>query len=316
MRDDLASLSTGEFPEGVCSPCMTLALFASTCTPEADMSSAATTFESRYVEQVQQYRSGFGQAVRRKTEARAADLLTNAAQALSRVGKRGGYFQFCAGQPRSNVEAPYFEINSSKSPFADAACKWALAATAENCEASFLRQLLMEANASFEFEMGYCGLGFLWDTSTFDRRELLTPYLTSMAWQHPGLMSPDPLSQGHRARAGLVDIGWITLLGARRCADAGGVDGILGRLSPSARQKIVAHAWPSGAATFTCGERPGLAWDSEDVLLRRELGAALRMIWNGDENARTSPFGLGGDAATRSAWINRFFDAERFERLR
>jgi hypothetical protein len=172
----------------------------------------------------------------------------------------------------------------------------------------YLRRLL---DGGFPLHSGYVGLGFAWDHASPAVHDELEPVFFELLQRHPGLVSTSPLSQSLVARFGLVDIGWITLLGSELCAKMGGQEDLRKRCATIDVAK--AQLLPGQGLMIRLGEGPRLG-DAEagDTLEEyRALGKLLSPLRDPSRLERKlviAGFGVHApDDEPRKKWIHRFF---------
>jgi hypothetical protein len=162
----------------------------------------------------------------------------------------------------------------------------------------------------FSLSSGYVGLGFAWH-SAGDDPEVKRSFFEWLQ-RFPGLMSTSPMSQANVAPSGLVDLGWVTLLGAELTNKIGGIDALRARCSSIPKAAVA--PLPNNGAMIRLGEDPRVgdvqAGDQLDEY--RALGKALSPLRDAAKVTKSLvvdglPVREPGLEILRK-WANRFFD--------
>ena len=136
----------------------------------------------------------------------------------------------------------------------------------------------------------------------------MAPLLKEWALQYPGLMNNFAASGAGPAAQGLVDIGWITWLGAESCA-AVRSSKIAEELAELRPQGVAVDVLPDGTMRIVSAPAPDVSVATTDVANRYRIGEALRPLWNEAANRQQVVPGFANDpeGVARGRWTNRFF---------
>lgn len=297
----------------VCEPCLVFAFFAPELTCEEDLSGPFDAFIRRFGDMQEWfYNDGDQKRAKRLSRGNRAQLLYQMREQL-RNPKNGACVILRPDSDRKEWRLPNFEHSLHSGAFTNMHLQialplsWLSNGTSGEVDV-FLDEML---SADFPFTSGYVGLGFSWNVLASFDTHLTHPFFYEWLSQHPGLMSSTSLGQVPVSRFGLVDIGWITLLGKNFTAKAGGAEGIMQRIDAQYQQEISIRNLAHGGIAIQAGEWPQFGDVSKGRLLeeRRAVGHALRCLWNEEKNGDqlVQGFPRDEDYKEHRKWANRFF---------
>jgi hypothetical protein len=225
-------------------------------------------------------------------------------KSLSLIGKRGASVLVRSGEART-WGPPFLEFWSGPAPNAFGVLRILLPVEglAHERLASFLGALA----ARLPYACAVGGFSVLWNQLNIQDRARMGGRLKAWALEYPGLMNSSAASGAVPAAQGLIDIGWITLLGSEPAAQAraGGIRDRLEALRPSG---VTVDDLPDGSMQILAAPTPGLLASTPDVDNRYRIGAVLRPLWNEAANGRQVVPGFSDPSyAEQARWANRFF---------
>jgi hypothetical protein len=164
--------------------------------------------------------------------------------------------------------------------------------------------------AGFPLLSGYVGYSFSWNHSDPRVEDATAPYFHQWLQRHPGLMAPNVMSHGRFASYGLVDLGWITLLGKEYCDRMGGMEAL--RSSLDTVRGVVVEEIDGGGAMIRIGDAPRLGDTKTGDTLEdyRATGKVISPLRDRELLHRKLVIDGVYDRHTKtiqSKWIDRFF---------
>lgn len=228
-------------------------------------------------------------------------------KSLSVAGRRGASVLVRGGDARA-WGLPFFELWSGPSPSTFGVLRISFSDRA--FEVSELIDFLSDISAAMPFSSAHCGHSIFWNQLNVKDRARMSPNLRSWALDYPGLMNSFAATGAVPAAHGLVDIGWVTLLGIESAAIARASDigDRLLQLRPSGVEIRDLH---DGSMMIRSAPRPELLASNAagDVENRYRIGEVMRPLWNESENSQQVVPGFDSDSefAVQAKWINRFF---------
>lgn len=300
----------------LCLPCLTLALFAPELKGDEDLSGPLRVFNAHFGETIAWCRDDFDQMhpkrVLKDGWLAHCDTLIKRLQ----VGaKRGEIVELrAASSTRDEWLPPFFELTSEPAPRANLHLCVALplAWLKSNGVAAFEAFIDEIVSSGFPFKFGYAGIGLMWNRSSAQAQGALRQSFREWSNRHPGLLSVNPLAQIYPAAHGLVDIGWITLLGSNFAKTVGGAVALSASLDTEHTRGIIVRELSGGRLFIRAGAWPRLGDKQQGDLvdLQKAVGASLRVLWNKDANPiqYVEGFDNSGDYSAHAVWANRFFD--------
>lgn len=297
-----------------CQPCLNFAFFAPHISDGSRLDGALDVFLGLFGESVDWYRSDFHQMhPKRLSSAKRVAILDTMRAELANIGK-GAVVELHAGGSREEWSLPAWSLTSAGGEKAymslaiQLPLSWLESSGVDGVEA-FLDQLL---GAGLPMSHGYIGLGLMWNPSWGADMAALGLHFYQWLGQHPGLTNPCVLSQKDASVHGVVDIGWITLLGKEFAEKAGGAEQIAGRIQSQLLSQISIRPLPGNGLAIRAGELPkyGDKTNGDDLPLQRAVGGAIRSLWDEDRSALQVIDGFPRDPqfTEQRHWASRFFD--------
>jgi hypothetical protein len=295
----------------LCQPCLRIVLFGIELTASPGLASPLKAFIKHFGGQIAWYIDGFHQSTpKRLTKEKSIDVFEKMQMEIMRP--KGAVATLMGPSKKGEWRTPafrYWKSGGISAPFVmmSLPIEW-LNDKGENGVKMFLREIM---SGDFPLLSGYVGLSILWNDSFLSDETLLSNSFRKWLVQYPGLMHPTPLAQIDFARNGLVDIGWITLLGSALAAKINGGEQLLTKISADLRSEIEIDRFSNGELAIQAGAMPVLGdrASNDFPLLQKEVGAALALLR--DSRKSTSLFVPGFSTneidESRSQWVNRFF---------
>lgn len=300
----------------LCQPCLTLALFAPELKGDEDLSGPLRVFNAHFGETIAWCRDKHNQMHAKPVSHDGWPAQCDALVKRLQVGaKHGEIVELrAASSTRDEWLPPFLELSSDPAPHAKLHLRIALplAWLKSNGVPAFEAFINEIASSGFPYKFGYAGIGLMWNRSSAQAQGALRQSFREWSNRHPGLLAVNPLAQIYPAVHGLVDIGWITLLGPDFASTVGGASALSASLDAKHAQDIVVRELNGGRLSIRAGAWPHLGdrHQGDLVDLQRAVGASLRVLWNKDTNPvqYLEGFDNSGDYSTHAVWANRFFD--------
>ena len=297
----------------LCQPCLRIVLFGRAMDTAPGLTAPLDAFVDRFGKNIGWYRNGFHQANPKRWPKEGGAAVLEATRREMTLS-RGAVAELLAPSKKGEWLAPaflYWKRARVSEPFAAISLPLAYL---EECGSGGIDGILQEILAAdFPLASGYVGLSLLWNHSFPSDEVWLTDFFQRCLANYPGLMHPNFLAQLEPARAGLVDVGWYTLLGPELAARAGGIEQVSGRLPATLRNMITFDALAGGAMVIKAGPAPVLGdrQAGEAAPLQSAVGSALAALCDVEKNGKqlVSGFAPVGEMEERRRWANRFFVA-------
>jgi hypothetical protein len=165
---------------------------------------------------------------------------------------------------------------------------------------------IVAAAAEVEFDSGYCGYSYYWDTGRWEAEAELTKVHRGWLTRFPGLAPGQPLGPFNFVDDGILGVSWVTLLDQARVEELGGRDAIVNKLGKGIEVNPVAR---DRGLAIRAGEAPELGDVNrkQTLPLYKKVGLALADMKVPDEKIEN--LALPGMTAEQVvAWYNRFFE--------
>lgn len=299
------------FDRALCQPCLRIVLFGVELTASPGLASPLKAFIKHFGDQVAWYRDGFHQSTsKRLTKEKSIDVFEKMQTEIMRP--KGAVAALMGASKKGEWRTPafhYWKSGGISAPFVmmSLPIEW-LNNVGVNGVRMFLREIMLD---DFPLLSGYVGPSILWNDSFLSDETLLSDSFRKWLTRYLGLMHPIPLAQIDFARNGLVDIGWITLLGSALAEKINGGEQLLTKISADLRSGIKIEKFSNGELAIQAGAMPilgDLALNDFPVL-QKEVGAALASLRDSRESTSLFVPGFSTDEVdeSRSQWVNRFF---------
>ncbi len=295
----------------VCEPCLSINLFSDTDLGAPDAPAMLGPYEAflaSFKEQLNYCILDGNQMHAKVATPALLQVLPNEMNDHKRRKKGGIYANYRHGKTRNEVRAPSFEFDYSKIGQPHTAIRIRLPLAWFDQQGLLgINRFLTESIKAFDLQAGYVGYCFAWK---YDFDSPLEPYFLRWLQRHPGLMAPSFFAQANVSYHGLIDIGWITLLGAKFVERMGGPEG----LAKATRHVpgIAYESFPHGAVGLRIGDAPRLGdtLDGDPMNDYRALGKVLAPLRNAEAIVKSMTVTGHDDRehpGLRAKWINRFF---------
>lgn len=296
-----------------CRPCLNFVFFAPTLQTQLDLSEPYTAFVRRFDSLLKWYRNDGDQMHAKSLPVEhRSDWHLKTKRELANA-KDGVYIELRATSVIDEWLPPALTLSSSRIPWADMQLhislpiSWLEEEGAPGVDA-FIDDIL---GNDFPFAFGYVGLGLCWKEFSVTKPSILFPLFNEWLKEHPGLTRGDPIGQIYPARNGLVDIGWITLLGADYAQKIGQTEGIMSGIDAEYKNDVQVRPLVNGGVAIKAGHQPQLGSISKGNRLDVQcaVGRSLRSLWDGEKNKVqvVSGFVTTEGFVEQGKWANRFF---------
>lgn len=165
---------------------------------------------------------------------------------------------------------------------------------------------IVAAAAEVEFDSGYCGYSYYWDTGSSEAEADLTRVHRGWLTRFPGLAPGQPLGPFNFVDDGILGVSWVTLLGQARVEELGGRDAIVKKLGKGIEVKPIGR---DRGVAIRAGNAPELGDVNckQTLPLYKKVGLALADVKVPDETIENLAL-PGMNAEQVVAWYNRFFE--------
>ena len=299
----------------LCEPCLRIVLFGSELTASPGLASPLKAFIRHFGGQVAWYIDGFHQSrPKRLIKEKSIEVFEKMQTEITRP--KGAVATLMGPSKKGEWRTPafrYWKSGGISAPFVmmSLPIEW-LNDNGGNGVKKFLQESLSD---DFPLFSGYVGLSILWNDSFLSDETLLSNSFRKWLVRYPGLMHPTPLAQIDFARNGLVDIGWITLLGTALSTKIGGMEPLIGRFLADSRSEIEIEKLTDRVLSIHAGPSPVLGDQTVNdfPMLQKEIGVALAELRDSREITWLSVPGFSKNEVDKERWewVNRFFPAQK-----
>jgi len=165
-------------------------------------------------------------------------------------------------------------------------------------------ELAVNAVADLPLRYGFAGYALSWRPESHRASSAAADWAVPLLKRHPGLALGDLLPYVMHARAGVLAVSWLTLLGASYVETLGGVQ----TLSAQLAHNYSTYDLNGGGTMIRAGSKPELGdVNRSDTLPHyRKLGTALAPVQTPDELIEKINLPVMRDEA-KIQWLSRFF---------
>lgn len=299
----------------LCEPCLTFSFFSDAqldSTEPPDILAPYRAFVEAFGAQVSYCRTSGGQMHAKKITQTDLDMPYKWLSDSKKRSRGQLDIELRTGSCRDEWRAPCLEIVHRKQTIQHTCYRICISLDCfMQWKSSGVIQYLEQSLTAFPLMSGYVGLSFAWNYARPPVEDLTKPYFYRWLQRHPGIMCPEILSQNRVSHCGLVDLGWITLLGSAYCERMGHIEGLRAALAPC--EGVVVEPLGASGAAIRIGEAPRLG----DVLAGdtmedyRAVGQALAPLCL-DRHVLHEEMVIHGlydknSDKIQSQWIDRFF---------
>jgi hypothetical protein len=288
-------------------PCAEVMAFSRTTLAEGARGMLAfyESFRKRWGAEVTFYRTNTMSRVKKVTS-RTLEMLPSWLESTKSQQEELLGLRLHGGQGGRDYALPVFDMFSDQSNEESPCSFFRMAFPLDQVrqQPSALLELTREALATFPLHWGYAGYSLLWEEEEMQDEDEAVSTLEEFMTEHPGLSYGDPDAFLARSREGLIDVSWLTLLGAECTSKLGGRQSLVSALP----KQVQVQPLGSGGVLLQAGPAPviGSAVEPGSLESYRAVGKAVSAVRAPRaviEDIMLWPLSDGREVE----WLDRFF---------